>query len=384
MTSEMSHARHGVHIGKSRPRTLAATWKSSAYYVDQGFVRAAEDARWTRYEPFDAYSPPTGVRADPSAGPHLSFLGLKEARREMRRDPMPFLRKLYSFANRYGHLGLFWEEYPAGPVLPYGKVFVAPEAIVDGRSGRLRLLDPGTEGKERLLALQDRLDEEKYGPFFRSRRDAVSETFGTDPIALPSELVCFLAIEEELPQPNGPSRRGVPWSVVQEDYDALLVLDGRSFTGVSVLCRREYIPLWGFHIDTFPFPSGEQRAFPVVHQDVEMLIPDSTDEYLLSKLQNALGGGAVSPYPMIGQDGQMEQGWYCRNHLSALYLMVYLDKTGEAEYRKCQAPDCGRLFRAKPGSTRIYCPHPEGPSKPSKCGSRVTTQKSRERQRRKL
>ena len=93
--------------------------------------------------------------------------------------------------------------------------------------------------------------------------------------------------------------------------------------------------------------------------------------------------GAVSPCPMEGKEGRLEQGWWCRNQLAALYLMVFLDKTAATAYRRCQAPGCGRLFRAGPHSKRIYCPNPNDPRKASLCGSRVTTQRNRARKRRK-
>jgi hypothetical protein len=60
--------------------------------------------------------------------------------------------------------------------------------------------------------------------------------------------------------------------------------------------------------------------------------------------------------------------------------------TGGYEYphgTKLQAPGCGRLFRAGPNSTRVYCPNPNDPQKASLCGSRVTTQRNRARQGRK-
>ena len=372
----MSRTRHDLHTGRSHPRTLATAWKASAYDVDMNFVRAREDARWERYEPFAKYSPPTGGRGDAQAGPHLSFAGLKEARRDMRRDPMPFLRGLYSFVNEYGLLGQFWEAYPAGPVLPYGKVFVAPEALVDGRSGRLRLLDPATEGKDRLLALQDRLDETKYGAFFRTSRDDVSRTFGTDPVALPSELVLFPVIDEQLPQPNGPSRRGVPWNVVQEEHDALLVLDGRSFTGVSVLCHSEYTPLWGVHIDFFPFPSGKQEACPLVPEGGEVPVPDSSDEYLLMSLRGALEG-AVSPYPVVGHDGQMEHGLGCTHSTGQLRKATSLE-IGCRVTSVWRRRDCPIGGETTPGSSNwsVVARRPPARSAPLRSAASTTSQRA--------
>ncbi len=49
---------------------------------------------------------------------------------------------------------------------------------------------------------------------------------------------------------------------------------------------------------------------------------------------------AVSPRPLAGEGGRIEPDWWCRNLLLALYLMVYLDKSGHSEYRRCDAPGC--------------------------------------------
>jgi hypothetical protein len=345
-------------------RVEAVTWKASAYRLKGGEVRAVEDARWDRYEPFASYRPATGGQ-DPPAGPHIAFMGLKESMPDL----IEFHRGLYSFANEYGLLGLFWDDHPTGPILPFGKKFVAPEALVDGR-GRLRLLDPASEGKELLFKLQDRKAKE-YG--LEGHYKGVLDSYkaaGSDPVALPSELVVFPKIYQNLP-PDGSDYRPVPWDQAKQKYGALLVADGRTYTGVSVLYRSEPLSLWELCLKVFPFPSGEPG------------LSESSDEYLLVSLTMAFEGGAVFPYPVVGEDGQLEQGWWCRDALSALYLMVYLDKTGDTTYRRCEAPGCGRLFRTGPNSTRVYCPHPEDPKKPSLCGSRVTSQRHRERQRRK-
>jgi hypothetical protein len=207
------------------------------------------------------------------------------------------------------------------------------------------------------------------------------KTAGRDPVALPSELVVFPKIHGNLLL-DGSDHRPISWDEAKQDYGALLVADGRSYTGVSVLCRSEPLYLWKLCVKFFPFPSGEPGTYLTAALDEEPRLDVSSDAYLLVSLTMALRGG-VSPNPFAGEDGQLEQGWWCRDPLSALYLMVYLDKTGDTTYRRCEAPGCGRLFRTGPNSTRVYCPHPEDPKKPSLCGSRVTSQRHRERQRRK-
>jgi hypothetical protein len=359
------------------PRVEAVTWKASAYEVDSRAVRAAEDARWDRYEPFARYRPATGGR-DALAGPHIPFIGLKESlRKGLVRDWFGFLRDLYSFGNEFGLLGLFWDKYPSGPVLPFEKEFVAPEAVVDARHGRLRLLDPATEGKELLIKLQDRMDKEYDTGGYIERLRRSHQAAGTDPVALPSEAVVFPKVYGNLPS-DGSDYRPLPWDEAKQEYGALLVADGRSFTGVSVLCRSEPIHRWMWCLKMFPSPSGERAEQITTGPEGEKRPLDSSDEYL-QVVSGMRMQGAVSPYPMVDEEGVLEQGWWCRNQLSALYLMVYLDKTADTDYRRCQAPRCGRLFRAGPNSTRVYCPHPEDPSKQSRCGQRDTTRRAREK-----
>jgi hypothetical protein len=361
-------------------RVDTETWKASAYEVDSRAIRAAEDAQWHRYKPFAPYRTATWGR-DALAGPHIPFMGLKESLREgLMRDWFVFLWDLCSFANEYGLLGVFWDDYPSGPVLPFEKEFVAPEALVDGQ-GRLRLLDAATEGKELLFRLQDHMDESRDTKGYLKRQRELHKAAGRDPVALPSELVVFPKVYSNLPS-DGSDYRPVPWDEAKQEYGALLVADGRSYTGVSVLCRSEPLARWVLCLRWFPSPSGEDAEQETTAPDGQKSRGDSSDEYLRlvsgMKMQ-----GAVSPCPMVSEEGRLEQGWWCRNQLSALYLMVYLDKTADTDYRRCRAPGCGRLFRAGPNSTRVYCPNPNDPRKANLCGSRVTTQRNRARQRRK-
>jgi hypothetical protein len=216
--------------------------------------------------------------------------------------------------------------------------------------------------------------------YLKGRRDFY-QAAGTDPIALPSEVVVFPKVHSNHPS-DGSDYRPVPWDEAKKKYGALLVVDGRSYTGVSVLCRSEPLNLWQMCLRWFPSPSGEHAEQVITAPGGEKRPLDTTDEHL-QVVSGMKMQGAVSPCPMVSEEGRLEQGWWCRNQLSALYLMVYLDKTADTDYRRCQAPGCGRLFRAGPNSTRIYCPNPNDPRKASLCGSRVTSQRNRARQGRK-
>jgi len=117
-------------------------------------------------------------------------------------------------------------------------------------------LDPATEGKERLIRLQDRMDKDRNTDgYLKWRRDS-HQAASRDPIALPSELVVFPRVYGNLPS-DGSDYRPVPWDEAKKKYGALLVADGRSYTGVSVLCRSEPIHLLQMCLRWFPSPSGE-------------------------------------------------------------------------------------------------------------------------------
>jgi len=216
--------------------------------------------------------------------------------------------------------------------------------------------------------------------YLKWRRDS-HQAASRDPIALPSELVVFPRVYDNLPS-DGSDYRPVPWDEAKKKYGALLVADGRSYTGVSVLCRSEPIHLLQMCLRWFPSPSGEHMEQIATAPDRGKSPPDSSDEYL-QVLSNMKTQGAVYSHWTMSEEGGLEPGWWCRNQLAALYLTVCLDKSANADYRGCQARGCGRLFRAGPNSTRVYCPHPDDPQKASPCGSRVTSQRYRARQHRK-
>src|SRR5215217_2910337 len=133
-----------------------AYWRAASYQrlgrsLEPTRIEAAPDAVWTRFTPFASYRPTSRTR-DLEAGPHLPFLRLKNLRRS---NPALYHRKaLQFFANRYGLLGLFYERYSA-PILPENKSFALPEAVID-KGGRLRQVDPATQGLEVLLNFLER------------------------------------------------------------------------------------------------------------------------------------------------------------------------------------------------------------------------------------
>jgi len=48
-----------------------------------------------------------------------------------------------AFVSEYGLLGLFSRHFRQHPILPEGKFYVAPEAVI-GSDGRLQRVDPAT------------------------------------------------------------------------------------------------------------------------------------------------------------------------------------------------------------------------------------------------
>lgn len=350
---------------------ITSYWRASEYVLrpdpksvdeDSGGIweqriEAHSDAIWERHEPFGGYE--ARGRHD---GPHSECLNLLERRTAA---------GMVDFANKHGLLGAFSRYYRDRPVLPAGKFFVAPEAVFV--QGRLVTIDPKTEGmaligpggkldelldgeqatRERIIALL------KYGPFVWTR---VPE----EQVAMPSE-VSFVRTAADAPTPV-PDRpyKAIPWGRAREGFEGLLVLDPQSPTMVSVLCRSETVGMWlyllgMFQLACFPEPGG-----------------DAEDE-MIQEINLEIAG--ASPYLTRSEDGRYERNWRCQDLLQSLYLMLFLDATADREIRKCQAPGCPYYFRVgKHDKARKYCPHPE-PGKASRCGSRATSRRNRDRQR---
>jgi hypothetical protein len=321
----------------------ATLWRASKYELDNrddpAFIEAAPNATWERFAPFDQYKPTNRAR-EVRAGPHLMFLRLK---RVLDEKPELFHKAVKWFAEAQGLLGAFEQDYLEQPVLPPGKNLVAPEALIDYREGRLERFDPATIGKGML-----RLKLEQRGWLFD--RDWEST------IALPSEIrfnAKYPHLNREWWPTFEPPRPVVPWEEIQEDFGALLILDDASFTGVSIVCTREPLARWQ-HSVIF-FPSGDTP--------VELLV--STERFVSfnSFLEE------VSPRAVMGEDGNLERGWYCRSLIQAMYVMLYLDLTGGNTIKKCQSRGCLNTFRVGSQSTSKYCS--------KQCAYRAATRMSR-------
>lgn len=143
------------------------------------------------------------------AGPHITFLRLKELWHEHSNH---FEKALILFAKRYGLLGAFEEDYQQHPVFPEGQMLVAPEAVIDGE-GRLRRVDPSTEGKELLL---DLLEPKGWLWFFDKTDRKEKHSF----ISLPSDIR-FTAKHPNLDSfwwPRGEPRQLATWEEIKQGF----------------------------------------------------------------------------------------------------------------------------------------------------------------------
>jgi hypothetical protein len=260
---------------------------------------------------------------------------------ELRRHHL-FDTAVLRFAKEHGLLGLFYE-YCSGPVLPPGKWLVSPNAIIEG--GKMRRMDPETEGKERL---EDFLHE-KNGP---SKRTGEKIRFSGRFLALPEELEFYPAglyanYSLSAEAFGGPPGGGVlTWEDVEVSYGLVALLDVDGNGGVSIVPTREPLLSWDLECKEFPrVPYGPQIAGAL----------------------NARVAG-VSPYTSVGEDGEFWRGWRCRSLLQAMYLMIYLDFTGGNKVRLCNRPDCRTYYRLGDHESD-YCS--------TRCTSWATTRRSR-------
>ncbi len=292
--------------------------------VDGG-IEAAPGAIWRRTDPLESYKPVSSSR-EPEAGAHLDFMYLSEIWRSRRRGRR---QVLLNFANKHGLLGLFYERY-SGPILPDHKYHIAPDAVFTNE-GKLREVDPKTEGKEYLEKL------------LRKRHPDIENMDLGESLAFPHELK-YLA-----KNPLGPFRSPqivsetfehevAGWEEVKELWGCYVVLDKYSDSGVSLLSTREPFFLWEWELKNFP---TKQRLMA---------------EYAFSigSISSHLAG-SVSPRAYLNEHGQPERGWRCPYLLKALYLMLYLDVTGGREIRRCERRSCQTYYRAGPQSKSKYC-----------------------------
>lgn len=239
------------------------------------------------------------------------------------------------------------------PVLPNGaETLVAPEALVDER-GRLRRIDPATEGKELLIKLL-----EPTGIFSTGHNrlpDNLERRVAYETMALPSDIrFARRNIHPAGIERFSESRRLVPWEDIRKCFGALLILDEKARGGVSVLCTREPLRRWGM---CFGFLPSENV------QSGDLELDEDSYVFLNQKLEE------VSPRAFIGENGSLERGWRYRSLLQAMYLMLFLDLTGGTTIKKCQSQGCPDYFRTGSQSKSKYCS--------KRCANRASTRMQR-------
>ncbi len=328
--------------------TEAKLWRASEYEVDAAVnpavIKTGPNARWQRFAPFDSYRPASRAR-EVRAGSHLTFLRLQGVSEQ---QPNLFHKALILFANQYGLLGALEEDYELQrPVYPWEKMLTAPEAVIDDH-GRLRRIDPATEGRELLL---DLLEPRGWFHFYKAKGFPRKRNY--DSIAMPSEVKFNAKYPDRDSEwyPIEP-RTLVPWEEIRKDFGALLVLDAHAWKGVSILSTRE--PLRRWEIPLLFFPSGDTPVEDLVGGE-----GNSFNSYLQE----------VSPRAVIGEDGNLERGWRYRNLLQAMYVMLYSDLTGGHTIKKCQSRGCLNHFRLGPQAKSKYCSQ--------RCANRASTRMRR-------
>ena len=130
------------------------------------YIEATPDARWERSDPFRTYRLPGDLSTLDERSPHELSRSLVDKVHEFELyDDEPTTESLPPdgavVRRTFGLMGWFWEEFGA-PLLPErevgGFVRLAPDTVID-EDGRLRDIDPATEGKELQEQLMIRQDE---------------------------------------------------------------------------------------------------------------------------------------------------------------------------------------------------------------------------------
>lgn len=336
-------------------------WRASSYRLldsgSPGFLEAVPGEPWRRSAPTDSYRP-AGKTRKIEAGPHLDFLRLKRLMEG--NDRQTFDEGLISFANRYGLLGLFHESHSAMR-LPGRKLWVAPEAVIRDDGGLVHV-DPATEGTELLL---DLLDRQGFFNAARSRFEQKGQAreAARSRVAAPSEVTfqrrSYRGLWRGDPTSYALDPKAVGWEEAKSSSGGLLLPTEDTSSRVGVLATREYTEGW--RIALLDFPS-------------ENLRPDN--KVLKTALNARLSG--VSPYSPEKDEG-MGRGWRCTSLHQAMYLMLWLDLTGGRSVVKCEATGCPNWFRQGSQPDSKYCPHPDSPSKTSRCALREAQRESRRR-----
>jgi hypothetical protein len=352
----------------SAPPPTAATWKASRYRLvgdslRPDYLEATPGAVWSRWDPFRYYEP-LANRSEPAPipPPHKPLATMSDLaggpssppRRSQQKGKQLYDR-IEVFAHVYGFLGFFGEAF-ATPLLPARAdpsfSWVAPDTLID-QAGKLREIDPKTEGKQLLQELL----EERDGPF----RWARVKLKGNN-LAWPGELrFPILGVDRGefgLDKPSsGWQHSGTrSYDEVRELFGISFVLDVQARGGVSIVATREPLNFWLAELRKFwPMPPG----------------PAYFDQALED----------VSPRAVANEEGGLASSWRCPSLLKAAYLMLYLDEISSVRLLKCQAPNCPEHYRAGPLSRdSLYCPPPPGREQ-SKCASRASSAMYRERQR---
>jgi hypothetical protein len=352
--------------------TSASLWKASNYRLVGGvltpdFIEATPDARWARSDPFQYYSP-VGDRSDESP-PHEVYAKLAYMAEHLDSTAKAtdrFHMAIILFVHRFGLLGRFAEEFGA-PLLPKravaGFVRLAPDTVID-EDGRLRSIDPATEGKHLQEQLMLNVDEE--GSALLGLPPPRPSDYYLEPkeLILPCELrftrppIDFVRTGFSRSAYYKRDNKTYTYEDVQSRYGIRVVFDPESSaTGVVVLPTREPVSMW---------------------QTLTGLGDHVSVSYLNRQLEE------VRPRIVAGQEGRLTGGWACPSLLKAIHLMYYLDLLFEVELKKCQAPGCPEYFRVGPQSRlKLYCPPPPG-KKESTCASRASSAKYRQRERQRL
>jgi hypothetical protein len=352
--------------------TSVGVWKASKHRVvagssDPDYVEATPDALWARTDPFGTYRAADEPEARPKQKPaHETFVKLADMEPEFSvsgEEVIEFNSAVRVFADCYGILGLLREDLGM-PLLPGGErpaPLVAPDAMID-ETGNLRDIDPATDGKRLLVELVNELDRRDYA------ERGEQHLWKFDDIDLSrSTLVWPEELRFQKPAMDF-SRAAFSWVLsdrnhdtvftyedAQDRYGVRVVFDPWADAGVSVVSTREPVRRWRDELSSFA--------------------RDTSWEDLDRRLE-----GGIRPRAVPGKDRREAENWYCASVLKAIYLMRYLDLNSGMKMQKCQAPGCLEYFRVGPRSrSRKYCPPPPG-KKESRCLSRVTTARQRERQ----
>ncbi len=141
-------------------------------------------------------------------------------------------------------------------MFPENKPYVAPDAVIDA-SGRLRLVDPATEGKRRLEDLLYNRD----GPHPETGEKILFDSM----LSLPKELKFYpthsLSWVRAAAVFGGPlgGAEAISWEEATVEYGVRAVLDEHANRGVSIVSMRERLTLWDGELKNF-LASNVQRS----------------------------------------------------------------------------------------------------------------------------